>query len=47
MTTPQESLPDVGTRSETHQLAFPRYRAYLNNTGPRTVKTQLFAFLMN
>lgn len=47
MSIPQESLPYVGTQSETHQLTFPRYRIYFYNTGPRTVKTQLYAFLMN
>jgi len=47
MTIPQESLPYVGTRSETHQLTFPRYRVYFYNTSQRTVKTQLYAFLMN
>jgi len=47
MTIPQESLPYVGTRSETHQLTFPSYRVYFYNTSQRTVKTQLYAFLMN
>jgi hypothetical protein len=47
MTIPQESLPYVGTPSETHQLTFPRYRVYFYNTSQRTVKTQLYAFLMN
>jgi len=47
MNIPQESLPYVGTQSETHQLTFPRYRVYFYNTSPRTVKTQLYAFLMN
>jgi hypothetical protein len=44
---PQESLPYVGTASETHQLAFTRYKVYYYNSGQRTVKTQLYAFLMN
>ncbi len=47
MNIPQESLPYVGAQSETHQLTFPRYRVYFYNTSPRTVKTQLYAFLMN
>ncbi len=47
MTIPQESLPYVGAGSETHQLTFPRYRVYFYNTSQRTVKTQLYAFLMN
>jgi hypothetical protein len=47
ITIPQESLPYVGTASETHQLAFPRYRVYFYNSSPRTVKAHLFAFLMN
>jgi hypothetical protein len=47
MSIPQDSLPYVGTRSETHQLSFPRYRVYFYNSSPRTVKTQLYAFLMN
>ena len=47
MTIPQESLPYVGARSESHQLTFPRYRVYFYNTSQRTVKTQLYAFLMN
>lgn len=44
---PQESLPYVGTQSETHQLSFPRYRVYFYNTSQRTVKTELYAMLMN
>lgn len=47
MTIPQESLPYVGARSETHQLTFSRYRVYFYNTSQKTVKTQLYAFLMN
>lgn len=47
MNIPQESLPYVGTQSETHRLTFPRYRVYFYNTGQRTVKTQLYAFQMN
>lgn len=47
MQIPQESLPYVATRPEAHQLAFPRYRIYYYNTGPRTVKAQLYAFLRN
>jgi hypothetical protein len=44
---PQESLPYVGTQSELHQLSFPKYRVYFYNSGQRTVKAQLYAFLMN
>ena len=47
MNIPQESLPYVGTQSETHRLTFPRYRVYYYNTSQRTVKTQLYAFLIN
>lgn len=47
MNIPQESLPYVGTQSETHRLTFPRYRVYFYNTSQRTVKTQLYALLAN
>jgi hypothetical protein len=47
MNIPQESLPYVGTQSETHRLTFPRYRVYFYNTSQRTVKTQLYALLVN
>jgi len=47
MKIPQDSLPYVGARPETHQLSFPRYRVYFYNSSPRTVKAQLYAFLLN
>jgi len=47
LTIPKDSLPYVGTRPETHQLSFPRYRVYFYNSGQRTVKVQLYANLMN
>jgi hypothetical protein len=47
MSIPQESLPYVGAQSQTEQLSFPRYRVYFYNTSQRTVKTQLYAMLMN
>jgi len=47
MTIPQESLPYVAALPKAHNLAFPRYRIYFFNTGPRTVKAQLYAFLRN
>ena len=47
MNIPQESLPYVGARSETHQLTFPRYRVYFYHTSQKTVRTNLYAFMMN
>ena len=41
----KDSNAYVGTPPELHQLAFPRYRVYYWNSGQRTVKAHLFAFL--
>jgi hypothetical protein len=44
---PKDALAYVGAQPELHNLAFPRYRVYFYNSGPRTVKAQLYAFLIN
>ncbi len=44
---PKDALAYVAADPELHQLAFPKYRVYFYNTGPRTVKAQLYAFLIN
>jgi len=42
---PAEAPPYVASTPEKHELAFPRYRVYLYNSGKRTARVQVFALL--
>ena len=44
---PQESHPYASAKPKRIDVAFPRYKVYFYNTGPRTVEAQLFAMLSN